>query len=468
MPDDIAYMPLTELVEAFRNKSLSPVDATRAAFERIAAYDGRVNAFCHLDEDGAMASARASEARWAKGEPQGLIDGVPLSVKDTHHVAGMPTRFGSKTSDPAPVAEDSSTTASARAHGAVILGKTTSPEFALGPATNSPLTGITRNPWNLDKTSGGSSGGASAAVAAGMGHVGLGSDGGGSIRIPAAFTGLVGMKATNMRVPAWPPAGVATIACYGALTRTVADTALMMTVMCEADWRDWLALPRDGVDYSAGLEGGVAGLRVAYSPALGYAKGIEPEVHELVAKAARVFADLGATVEEADPGFEPPLWVLQTYLYSRSAYRVRQFTPEQRELLGPNVRDAAEKGVGLSVADLLTADDARAALGHHMQRFHQTYDLLLTPTVSVPAFAADRWYPEAFEGEDPRAFAPFCSPFNLSHQPAISVPCGFTDDGLPVGLHIVGAKYADAAVLRAARAYEAANPLYERRPPLPA
>ena len=283
MSDDIAFMPVAQLLGAFRTKSITPVEAVEAALGRIGAHNGVLNAFCHVDEDGARAAARASQARWMKGEPQGLLDGLPLSVKDSLMVKGMPARYGSKTTSADPVAEDTSTVASARRHGAVILGKTTTPEYGLGAVTNSPLTGITLNPWDTDKTSGGSSGGGAAAVAAGMGNAALGTDAGGSIRIPASLNGLVALKSTNGRIPQYPLTWVPSLMALSVLTHTVTDSALMLNVLSEPDPRDAPAFPADGVDYLEGLDDGIAGLRIAFSATLGYAPHVNAEVAELAA-----------------------------------------------------------------------------------------------------------------------------------------------------------------------------------------
>ena len=467
MSDDIAFMPVAQLLGAFRTKSITPVEAVEAALGRIGAHNGVLNAFCHVDEDGARAAARASQARWMKGEPQGLLDGLPLSVKDSLMVKGMPARYGSKTTSADPVAEDTSTVASARRHGAVILGKTTTPEYGLGAVTNSPLTGITLNPWDTDKTSGGSSGGGAAAVAAGMGNAALGTDAGGSIRIPASLNGLVALKSTNGRIPQYPLTWVPSLMALSVLTHTVTDSALMLNVLSEPGPRDAPAFPADGVDYLEGLDDGIAGLRIAFSATLGYAPHVNAEVAELAAAAARSFVQLGATVVETDPGFDNPGATFRAILFPSFAHFARRFTPDQMELLGPAARDTAKAGGDMSIGDYLAADKARAALVSHMHRFHQTHDLLLTPTVASAAFTAGRWGPEEFEEMgDMRAWAPFGNPFNLTGQPAATVPCGFNAEGLPVGLQIVGARFADALVLRAARAYEQAHPQWERRPPL--
>lgn len=469
MPDaDIAYMPVAELLDRYRAKAVSPVEATRAALARIEEHDGKVNAFCHVDADGAMAAAREAEARWARGEPRGLIDGVPLGVKDTLHARGMPTRFGSLTTGDEPAEVDTSTTLACRNHGAVLLGKTTNPEFAIGPTTNSPLTGVTTNPWDPSKHAGGSTGGGAAAVGAGMGNTSLATDAGGSTRIPAALCGKVGFKATNHRVPTYPPPGMPSLSCPGAVTHTVTDTALMMNVMSEPDPRDWLAAKPDGVDYLAGLDDGIKGLKVAYSATLnGHARFVDPEVAAAVAAAAAGFAELGATVEEADPDIESPIPILSAYLISRITHRVGAMTEAQREVLGPSIKAIVGRAENLTLMDMVAADERRQALSQTLNRFLSDYDLLLTPTLTVPAFDAGRLTPVEFERfEDPRAWVPFCSPFNLSQQPAITVPCGFTAAGLPIALQIVGPRHEDTRVLRAARAYERLNPLWQRRPPL--
>lgn len=465
---DIAYMPVAELLDRYRAKSVSPVEATRAALARIDRHDDKVNAFCHLDADGAMAAAREAEARWARGEPRGLIDGVPLGVKDTLHARGMPTRFGSRTTGDEPAEVDTSTTLACRNHGAVLLGKTTNPEFAIGPTTNSPLTGVTTNPWDPGKHAGGSTGGGASAVAAGMGNTSLATDAGGSTRIPAALCGKVGLKATNHRVPAYPPPGMPSLSCPGAITHTVTDTALMMNVMTEPDPRDWLAAKPDGVNYLAGLDDGIKGLRVAYSATLnGHAKFVDPEVAAAVAAAAAGFAELGATVEEADPDIESPIPILSAYLISRITHRVGAMTEAQREVLGPSIKAIVGRAENLTLMDMVAADERRQALSQTLNRFLSDFDLLLTPTLTVPAFDAGRLTPVEFERfEDPRAWVPFCSPFNLSQQPAITIPCGFTEAGLPIALQIVAPRHEDTRVLRAARAYERLNPLWQRRPPL--
>jgi aspartyl-tRNA(Asn)/glutamyl-tRNA(Gln) amidotransferase subunit A len=459
MKSDLCDLTATELLAAYRTKRVSPVEATRAALERIARLNPILNCFNLVDEKSALAAARASEARWRSGTPLGLLDGVPTSIKDLLLTRGWPTRRGSKTVDPkGPWRDDAPAVARLREHGAVLLGKTTTPEFGWKGVTDSPLTGITRNPWNPSKTPGGSSGGGAAAVASGMGPLTVGTDGGGSIRIPCGFTGLFGLKPTFGRVPAWPLSPFGTVAHVGPMTRSIADAALMLNVLSLPDVRDWHALPYDPRDYRVGLEDGVRGLRIAYSPSLGYAR-VDREIAALVKKAAQVFESLGAQVEEQDPGFEDQQPTFTLHWYPGAAYVVGSIPEPKRKLMDPGLLEVARAGEKYSVREIQDATLRRGALGVHMHRFHEKYDLLLTPTLPLPAFEAGREVEDVARERRWTDWTPFSYPFNLTQQPAATVPCGLTKDGLPAGLQIVGPKYADALVLRAARAYESAYPI---------
>ncbi|MDH4172467.1 MAG: amidase [Betaproteobacteria bacterium] len=459
MKNDLCAFSAAELLAAYRARTLSPVEATRAALARIAKLNPVLNCFNLVDDKGALESARASEARWKKGAPAGLLDGVPTSIKDILLTKGWPTLRGSKTVDPkGPWNDDAPAVARLREHGAVFLGKTTTPEFGWKGVTDSPLTGITRNPWNPKTTPGGSSGGSAAAVAAGMGPLTVGTDGGGSVRIPCAFTGLFGLKPSFGRVPAWPLSPFGTVAHLGPMTRTVADAALMMNVLSLPDARDWHALPFDGRDYRVGLEDGVRGLRIAYSRDLGYAK-VDKEIAALVKKAVQAFEALGAHVDEVDPGFEDQQPTFTLHWFPGAAYVVRSIPEAKRKLMDPGLLEVARAGEKFSVKEIQDAAQARGALGVLMNRFHQKYDLLLTPTLPLPAFEAGKEVADVVKERRWTDWSPFSYPFNLTQQPAASIPCGLTKAGLPAGLHIVGPKYADALVLRAARAYESAMPI---------
>ncbi len=466
MSDDILYMPAGELAGRYRDRSLSPVEVARATLDRISAIDDGTNAWVLVDAESALEAARASERRWRAGAPMGLVDGVPCSIKDLVLARGWPTLFGSRTTDPDQAWDvDAPCVARLREHGAVILGKTTTPEFGWKGVTDGPLSGVTRNPWNLDRTPGGSSGGAGAAVAAGMCHLAIGTDGGGSIRIPASFCGIFGLKPSLGRVPVWPPGRFGTLGHVGPMTRTAADAALMLTVISGPDSRDWTALPHDPRDYRDGLDRGVEGLRVAFTPDLGYAD-VDPEIAEIAAGAAESFAGLGAEVVHESPGFEDPRAAFRALWWAGAANGLRGLTGERMRLVDPDLAAVAEEGRKIALLDYIAAEGERAVLGGRMMAFHRTRDLLLTPTLAVAAFDAGTMSPRATDDPKWITWSPFTYPFNMTGQPAASVPCGFTADGLPVGLQIVGPMHADHLVLRAAHAYQRAFPLTDRRPPV--
>lgn len=455
---DIALMSATDLLAAYRAKRLSPIEATRTALARIAELDQRFNAFSLVDEEMALAAAHESEARWHKGEPLGLVDGVPTTIKDLLITRGWPTLRGSKTvKRDQPWTEDAPAVARLREEGAVIIGKTTTPEFGWKGVTDSPLTGVTRNPWNPETTPGGSSGGAAVAAALGMGALHIGTDGGGSIRIPAAFSGIFGLKPSFGLVPAYPLSPFGTVAHVGPMTRTVADAALMLTVLANPDPRDWYALPPDGRDYRVGLDLGLKGRRIAWSPTIAGAP-VDPEVAAIVADAVKLLSELGAHVEEVDPGLPASRETFVRHWYPGAANAIRAIGAEDRKLMDPGLIAIAEEGARLPLMDYLAAVREREAMGQQMNLFHRQWDLLVTPALPIPAFAAGHETPPGSANERWVDWTPFTYPFNLTRQPAAAVPCGFTASGLPVALQIVGPLYGDAAVLQAAHAFELVRP----------
>ena len=453
---DLWALSATDLLDGYREHQLSPVEVTRAVLDRVEKLNPVLNAF-NLVSDRALEDAKAAEARWMAGQPKGLLDGVPVSIKDIILTKGWPTLRGSKTVDPkGPWNDDAPATARLREHGAVLLGKTTTPEFGWKGVTDSPLTGITRNPWNAGKTPGGSSGGAVAAVASGMGPLAVGTDGGGSIRIPCSFTGLFGLKPSFGRVPAWPLSPFGTVAHVGPIARSVTDAALMLNVLSLPDARDWHALPYEARDWRSGLDHGIDDLRIAFSPDLGYAE-VDREVADIVRQAVRVFTQLGAHVEEKDPGFENPEPIFRTHWFAGAAALLASVPAGKRKLIDPGLLEVAAEGEKIGAAEIMNAQMQRGALGAHMNLFHRDYDLLVTPTLAVAAFDAGVEFPPGRKRWID--WTPFSFPFNLTQQPAASIPCGLTRDGLPVGLHIVGPRYNDGIVLRAARAFETARPI---------
>jgi aspartyl-tRNA(Asn)/glutamyl-tRNA(Gln) amidotransferase subunit A len=457
--NDILALDGASLLAAYRNRTLSPVEAAEAFLGAIERQNPVVNAFNVIDADGARAAARASEERWSKGSPRGIADGLPFTVKDNLLWAGHPIRRGSRTSSPEPVAESAPAVDRLIESGAVPLGKTTLPEFGWKGIGDSPLTGITRNPWDTRVTTGGSSAGAAAAAVLNLGILHLGTDGAGSIRIPAGFCGVYGIKPSFGRVPAYPPSPFAIVSHVGPLTRSVRDAALMMSVIAAPDARDMTAMNTPAPDFRIGLEDGVRGLRIAWSPRLGYVKTLDPEVEALTAAAARAFEELGATVEEADPGFANPVDTLNMLWHGGAAALVRAIPESRRSEVDPGLLVHAKLGWNLLAGDFAAAANARFPLATAMARFHERCDLLLTPTLAAPSFAVGHNVPpdDSF-GDDWVGWTPYSYPFNLTLQPAATVPCGLTQDGLPVGLQIVGPMRADDLVLRASRAFESVRP----------
>ncbi|MPZ09658.1 MAG: amidase [Kiloniellaceae bacterium] len=458
MSDDIALMTASRLAKLYRAGELSPVEATRAALDRIERYNGALNAFNLVAAEHALTAAAEAEERWRLGVPRGPLDGVPVSIKDILLTKGWPTLRGSKAvaRDQA-WEEDAPSVARLREHGAVMLGKTTTPEFGWKGVTDSPLDGITRNPWNSATTPGGSSGGAAAALAAGMGALALGTDAGGSVRIPAGFTGTFALKATFGRVPAYPLSPFGTLANVGPMTRSVTDAALLLNVMAEPDPRDAYSLPYDGADYLHGLEEGIEGLKIAYSPTLGGHK-VDPEIAALVAKAVDRLAGLGAEIVEAGPDMSGAEEVFRIHWYAGAANLMQRFDVAAQAEMDPGLQEVAAKGRTYSMLDYLNAVARREQLMAAANKFHQTYDLLVTPSLPRPAFEAGEEVPLGSAMKRWPEWTPFTYPFNLTQQPAASVPCGLTSEGLPAGLQIVGPRFADALVLRAARAFEKAAP----------
>lgn len=453
---DPALMTAEEMLGHYARRVLSPVEVLQAVTERVARFNPSLNAFAVMNPQ-ALAAAGQSEARWAAGRPMGSLDGVPCTVKDLVDVAGFPTRRGSRLSDPAPVAEDAPLVMGLRAEGAVIIGKTTTTEFGWKSPGDCPLHGITRNPWNPDYSTGGSSSGAGAAAAASFGPLHVGTDAGGSVRIPAAWCGVVGLKPTFGRVPQWPLGAFAAVAVAGPIARTVRDTALMLGAMARFDVRDPYCLPDDARDWRATIEDGVAELRVAVLRRPGFDAPADGESMSAVEDAARMLAEAGAEVEEADPGL-PEISEIFGRVWGVALTRlVKSFPETRRHMLDPGLLEVAAAHEGMSAADYMEAEAMRVMAAHAMARFHLKYDLVLCPTVPNPPPLADA------PTLDPvnalwTTWAPWTFAFNLTRQPAISVPMGFAANGLPRSVQVAAATYRDDLVLRAARTLELAQP----------
>ncbi|AKU18844.1 amidase [Luteipulveratus mongoliensis] len=460
-------IPASELVDGFRSGTFDPVDALEASLQAVRDHDEQVNATVLIDEGAGRKAAEASAARWSAGTPLSPADGVPVTIKDIILTRGWPTLRGSKlVQEDVAWDEDSPATARLRESGAVIFGKNTTPEFGWKGVTDSIRHGVTRNPWDPSKAAGGSSGGAAAATALGMGSWSVGTDGGGSVRIPGSFSGIVALKPTYGQVPVWPASAYGTLSHIGPMTRTVRDCALLLDVLAQPDSRDWSTLPAPATSYVAGLDGGVGGLRIAFSPDLGYGHN-DPEVERAVRTAVDSLTDAGAVVEEVSLDLEDPAAAFHVLWFSGAAKVLKAYGPDALDQVDPGLAQAVrEFGLEATAADFLDATAVRMALGERMGELHQTYDVLVTPTMPIPAFTAGQPAPDGWPSQLWTSWTPYTYPFNMTQQPALTLPCGFTDDGLPIGLQIVGPRHADALVLRAGQAYERATDWHTRRPPM--
>ena len=468
---DLCFTPGVGLAELIRRRALSPVEIMRSVLARIEQINPHVGAYVVVHAERALGEAQAAERAVMTGAPLGPLHGVPISIKDNLWTAGERVTYGSRLLADFVAQEDAPSVGRLRAAGAIVVGRTNLPEFAWRGSTDNRLFGESRNPWDLSKTPGGSTGGGAAAVAAGLAPLALGSDGAGSIRIPAAFCGLVGLKPTFGRVPMYPAAGGNELVAHVCpLARTVRDAALMMNAIARHDPRDAWALPDDGVDYLAacddplGGDRGRAPLRIAWSPNLGFAP-VEPETCEIAEAAARAFTELGLSLEEASPDLGDPSTILQTLYGGAQAGSHAARSAEQKAQMDPELVAYAEAWSRLSVVDYLKAVSARQALVDSLRRFFERFDLLLTPTLCLPAFSLGMVGPAEVAGRKVTHLGwTLCYPFNYSGQPAISVPAGFTAGGLPVGLQIIGRRLEDALVMRAAAAFETLRPWAVRRP----
>ncbi len=444
-------MTAVELVSAFSSGELSPVEVTRAVLDRIAAHDREINSFCLVDEEKALDQARRSEERWRTGYSKGLLDGVPISIKDVFLTDGWPTLRGSQAVDENQDWNvDSPVAARLREDGMVLVGKTTTPEIAWKAVTDSALYGVTTNPVDTTKTAGGSSGGSAAAVAAGFGPCSVGTDGGGSIRIPASFCGVVGFKPTHGRIPIFPASPFGPLAHAGPITRTVEDAALLTDILALPDPRDPTALAPPLTTFRGGLNREVVGMDVAYSKTLGYVD-VDPEVGEIVDRAVRVLDEAGLRVTAADPGFTDPLEAFENLWAAGAATMLKTFPEGTRDKVDPGLGRVWSHGEQLGAVDYLEARAVAAAVGITMGIFHQKYNVLITPTMPIPAFEAGHDVPSGSSLTSWPQWTPFTYPFNLTQQPAISIPVGTTSAGLPVGLQIVGPRHSDDLLLAVAR-----------------
>lgn len=470
----ICEMSGSEQARLIREKQLSPVEVMGAVFHRIHLLNPQLNAFCVLDEENAMKAAKEAEKAVMSGEELKPLHGVPMAIKDLVPTKGIRTTFGSKIYENFIPEEDDVCVARLKDAGAIIVGKTNIPELGYQCVTDNKLFGLTRNPWDLSKTPGGSSGGSAVAVATGMTALSIGNDGGGSLRVPTSFCGIYGIKPSFGRVPLYPgcrdprypgASSWETLECDGPITKTVEDSALILSIIAGPSHMDRHSLPDEGLDYLEVIKNtDLKGLKIAYSPDWGYAT-VDPVVRKITSEAVKVFEQLGCHIEIAHPGFSDPLPAFAALIARDSDLKgLRKLAEEYADDMDPSLLAFIRKE--WTAEDLTDAAVVRQEINMKMRRFMEDYDLVLTPTLGVPPFEVGINGPKYIDGRrvSRSHWLSFTAPFNMTGQPAASVPAGWTDEGLPIGLQIIGRHLDDALVLRASAAYEQANPWRNRWP----
>ena len=466
MSQDFAWTSAADLAAHIAAGESSAEEVVAASLARLAATEPALNAFVTVMEEAALRDARAADARRARGEPLGPLHGVPVSVKDLVAVGGVPFTFGSRSMAHNVAPADAVAVERLRGAGAIVIGKTTTSEFGCKAVGESPLTGLTRNPWNLAKTAGGSSAGAAASVAAGVTAIAVGTDGGGSIRIPAALTGLVGVKAQFGRVPVYPTPTTPTLSHVCPLARTVRDAALLFMALAGHDPRDPASVPLGVPDALAACDRDVRPLRIAWSPTFGYAP-VDAKVRAIAEGAVQAFRALGCRIDlvEAPFGDDPAdLWSAE--FYAGIGARLAPVLREDSKLLDPELAQVVARATSARVEDYYGAVFGRYAFRERVRRFFDDYDLLLSPTLPIAGVEAGVAIPPGFGDRNIVTWVCYTYPFNLTGQPAASVPAGFTAEGLPVGLQIVARPFREDQLFTAAAALEAARPWAHRRPPM--
>jgi aspartyl-tRNA(Asn)/glutamyl-tRNA(Gln) amidotransferase subunit A len=455
---DVDYASAAELRRRIVSKDISPVELTKRALAKAESSQQTLNAFFVLLPEAALTAAQTAEDAVMKGRPLGPLHGIPFSAKDLMAVAGVPYASGSRAMANNVAAVDAPAVERAKAAGAILIGKTTTSEFGCKPVGDNPLTGITRHPWNLGKTPGGSSAGAAASVAAGITPFALGTDGGGSIRIPCCFTGLAGIKAHFGRVPVWPVSATPTLAHVGPIARNMADAALLLMAIGGYDPRDPFSVPQAMPDLVTACRAGVSGLRIAFSTTLGYARP-DPEVAEIATSAARTFEELGCAVEQVEQVFDKDpadLWTAE--FYAGVGTRLRQVVQTQRELLDPAVAEVLDAALSQDMRAYYEKVFERYAFREKTRAFFEKYDLLLSPVLPVSSLDAGLNIPPSLKDRDLVSWVYYTYPFNLTGQPAATVCAGIASDSMPVGIQLVGRALGEYDVIRAAAAYEGAKP----------
>ena len=468
MSADLAFMSAVEVAQNIREKKISSLEATENFFQRIDRLDSELNSYLTLCQDQALADARAADDAVQRGSYLGPLHGVPISIKDLELTKGVTTTMGSALFSDRVPDMDSIVVERVKASGAIILGKTNTPEFGQSGTTENKVGEPCRNPWNTERTPGGSSGGAAAALAAGLCTLSMGTDGGGSIRIPASFTGVYGIKPTQGRVPRYGGYGRPSANHFsqsGPITRTVADSALLLQAVAGYDTRDVNSLRQAAPDFSANLGAGVKGMRLAWSSDYGFAA-VDPEVVNITKRSAEQFSGLGANVEDAGLKLEDPFDVFWDVFATAAYTSYGHLLDEHRNDFSDYGLKSLLHGQSRTGADMSRAIYEIDRLGRRMEEFFDGFDLLITPTMAVPAFPIGQ-RPSVIGGRKVEpfwGFLPFTYLINITGQTAASIPCGYSADGMPIGLHIIGPRGSEAKVLQASAAFEQAQPWSGKRP----
>ncbi len=474
---EFCYLPALVLADMIRKKKVSPVEVMKKYIDRINKVNPSINAFITLVPEMAMESAKKAESAVMKKEKLGPLHGIPVGIKDVTVTKGIRTTFASLLYKDNIPDRDAILVERLKNAGAIILGKTNTPEFAAGASTFNKVAGITRNPWNTEFNSGGSSGGSAAALASGMLPIATGNDLGGSLRIPASFCAVVGFRTSPGRVPGWPnELNWDQLNIEGPMARTIGDIALMLEVMAGPDDRCPISMPvpKDGLDYLKAVRNpSIKNFRVAWSDNLGLTR-VDTEVLKIARSSMKVFEKLGCKVEEGAPNFDrikETALTLRGQRYAALYQDQLDKNPEFRKLVNPLIIGNIEGGLKLGIKDVARADRERSDLWNRVEVFFEKYDLLVTPTVPIPPFTAETQFPKEINGlpmENYVDWVMLTYAMTMTGLPAISIPCGWTEKGLPVGIQIVGRRYMEATVLKAAAAYEKASPWINRKPPLKA
>ena len=466
--EDICFMSACDVLEKIKTQELSSLEITETIIERIEEVNPKLNAFCTPTFELAREMAKKADDAVKKGENMGSLQGIPTSIKDEMPIKGVRTTFGSKLYENYIPDEDDACVERLKNAGSVILGKTNMSPFGFLHITDNLIFGETHNPWNLERTSGGSSGGAGAAIASGLGYLALGADGGGSIRVPASLCGIYGIKPSFGRVPVYPTSGVhfESLIHYGPIVRYVKDAALMLDAIKGPHYGDIYSLPEQNINYLEKLDEKPKQLKIGFSLDLGYAKVIDLDVKEKFLNSVQKFEEFGWTVEPAKFKIRNPERILLTYHSVLFGYDLMSKLQDSREKMHPGLIKAVEAGVSATVKDFVRSMSRRKLVYDKFYQYFKKYDILLTPTTGLPAFELGILFPTQINGKmvSPTAWAPLVSVFNMTGHPAASIPCGWSSDGLPVGMQIVGNKFDDLTVLQVSKTFEEIAPWQDKRP----